>query len=151
MSTPTSKSNILWALRSHGLDESVTVTQVLENKVFAWPVNSKTGLVDHSLMIYVMLNDWPQDPNFASLHFHGTRSAVREPGGVHPALQVCFHPSPNDLYPYFVEVDLDESAPRGLRGALWHGYEVLKGRVTGRKTDQTRIFNLLCKRFGDTT
>lgn len=165
-SEPTAQQNILRVLRHLGLADSVTITDPegkYPNKFFCWPRGD--GLIKRAV-----LKRWKRDPKFASMHFHGTDAAFREPGGVHPCLQVCFHETadyvvqcerhgvvpPEWLTPefvqaqeYFIEIDLDESAPgKNPINLLWHGAEVLRSQMFGKSTDQNRIAKLINKRFG---
>jgi hypothetical protein len=134
----TAAENITRGLRAIGLDSLVVITRPDEDRVWGWP----TGELEE----YCKAHGWFTDPAFVAEHEHGagTRS-YREPYGCHPALQICFHPSPAGD---FVEIDYDYAAPVDLAGLLEHGAEVLHNAVAGSKTDQQRVAALLDHRFG---
>lgn len=140
---PTARDNILRVLRHYGWEFLINITEEGPYYVKAWPMTD--GLLKN-----ITLLDWPQDPNFASQYFHGTKVAFREPGDVSPALQVCFHPL-FDRYDkircYFIEIDLDYHAPVGLKGKIRHGLEVLGHKILGKKTNQEKVAKMLDKRF----
>ena len=138
----TARENIERLLRHLGLEDAVVITRELEDRVFGWPVGDK-------LLTRMLAENWPRDPKRVSERFHGSSVAFREPGDPVPALQVVLHFHPERTWParYFVELDLDEGSPYGLRGALRHAWQVIRNALTGGKTDQDRIARLLDRRL----
>lgn len=134
--------NVLRVLEHLGLAESLAITRAEEDRVYAWPVNDE-------LLRTAVLGEWYQDFKMVVEGYHGGRISFREPRGVRPSMQVVFHPadSVGQPWPYFLEMDMDESAPTGVLGKIRHGWEVLRNSTTRRKTDQQRIAELLDRRF----
>jgi hypothetical protein len=108
----TAKQNIEQVLYHLGLTEYIKITKEAEDRVFGWP----------SPELHKILQDrgWIYDPNLIAGGMHGTGSkSYREPEGVHPAMQIVFHPFISSLEMEtfnpasieFVEIDLDFSAP----------------------------------------
>ena len=137
--SPSIQDNILRVLCHLKLEDSVIITRQDEDRVWGWPS-------DDSFLRHVVLNEWWQDSKISAQHYHGGRVSFRE-RGVRPALQVVFHPAPPDWpYVYFLELDLDENSPATLWGKFRHGVEVLGNMVSGSKTRQDRIAELLDER-----
>jgi hypothetical protein len=134
----TAYDNIVRGLKALGLDDAVEITSLDEDRVWGWPVGSR-------LFAYMIQNKWNLDISAAADSFHGTKYSFREPGGVHPALQICYHAHKEKP---FVEIDFDLSAPNGGIGSFFgHAWEVVSNTVLRRKTDQARVAKLLDKRF----
>jgi len=128
-------------LRYYGLDRHVSITKVETDRVFGWAYDSK-------LLEFAISNGWNPDDRFSAGITHGTQFSFREPGGVRPALQVCFHPyhTPTTSS-YFLEIDLDLASPAGgWRSFFIHAGEVIANLITRKKTDQDKIAKLLNKR-----
>jgi len=139
---PGAALNIRRLLAELGLAGTVVITREEADRVWGWPVAS--GLLDQ-----VIQRGWTPDVGRAAEAMHGTKVSYREPGGVRPALQICFHPAgPDAPAPYFLELDIDEAAPLGgPLSFLVHAKEVVVNTVLRRKTSQARIAKLLDKRF----
>lgn len=136
-------NNVRRVLANLGLADSLTITRCDEDRVWAWPVGDV-------LLRHIVLNGWRMDVPEAADAMHGTGVSFREPGGVSPALQICFHPAdPDSPAPYFLELDIDFHAPdwRHPIAVAGHGLEVFKNWVSGSKTDQGKIAAALDKRF----
>jgi hypothetical protein len=138
---PNIVDNVRRILAHYGLEHVVAVSPeaVEEDRFYGWPNG-------HDLLVFMVLNRWPEDPQWAAEHHHGEDCiSFREPGNVRPALQVVLHPNrtPQETPygPYFIEFDCDEG--KGVR----HGIEVIRNAVTRKKTDQAVIAALLDKRF----
>jgi hypothetical protein len=142
--------NVCRILVHLGLADSVTVTRCDAGRVWAWPLDQE-GRANDLLLRHVVLSAWNVDIPEMAASMHGTRMSFREPRGVNPALQVCFHPAP-PTHPadYFLELDIDFHAPdwRHPIGLLGHGIEVLKNWATRGKTDQEKLAVALDRRFG---
>jgi len=138
---PTAEQNIRRALKCLALDRSISITSFEDDAVYGWPD------LAHSLFVRCIREQWVPDIVTAAQAFHGTVLAMREPGGVRPAMQVYFIPAPGA---YFIGIDLDEEAPalRHPINTLRHGWRVLWKTVTRRQKDQDFIARLLDKRFG---
>ena len=105
------------------------------------------------LLRLVFFGGWVEDPAFAAEHYHGTKFARREPGGVSPNLHVVFYPLKDPggwPWPYFVEVHLDFHAAdfKHPDQLIEHGLEVAENTVAGGVTDQVKIAEALDRRFG---
>jgi hypothetical protein len=123
-----------------GLSSLVIITKEDQDRVWGWP--------KPELETYCKENGWYRDPHFAAdaEHGDGTRS-YREPDGVRPAMQMCFHPYPPGE---FVEIDYDYAAPQAdVESALIHLGEVVSHDITHGKTSQERIAQMLDRRFGN--
>lgn len=132
-----------------GLADSITVTRSDADRVWAWPLDQEARAND-LLMRHVVLGAWRMDVPELAGAMHGTQVSFREPKGVNPVLQVCFHPAPpGHPADYFLELDIDFHAPdwRHPIGLLGHGVEVLKNWASRGKTDQGKIAEALDKRF----
>lgn len=138
--------NVRRMLRHYALAEAVWLTAELEDRVFGWPNG-------HDLLAFVIAERWNPDGRHAAALHHGTQFSYREPGGVRPALQCCFHAVASAGATearqgrYFVELDFDYASPAG---GWWsfviHAGEVLTNVLTGAKTDQGRIARGLDRR-----
>ena len=132
---PTIESNLARILRHYGLADHVHLTMFEQDRAWGW--------ADPLLFNLIVAQGW--DPSLRDIAEweHGTKVSFREPRGVRPALQVCFHPFGES---YFVELDFDLASPWGLRGFWTHAWEVVGHWLTGSKTNQTRISAMLDKR-----
>lgn len=133
--------NVVAWLKHHNLFDAVKITRAEADRVFGWPVESR-------LLDYVVKNGWDSDPSWAALMQHGTKTSFREPNGVRPAMQVCFHTNHVDGEPrLFVEIDFDYASPSGgFTSFLTHASEVVSNTVARTKTDQSKIEAMLKKR-----
>lgn len=134
--------NVTRLLKHYGLETDVVITSVAEDRVFGWPTTSR-------ILDFMIVRGWnPDDRLTAGVH-HGTQFAYREPGGVRPALQICFHPHTSSIGgpAYFLEIDFDYASPAGGIGSFFiHVWEVICNFLTRRKTNQQKISRLLNKR-----
>ncbi len=134
----TSLQNVTRGLDYLGLSAFVTITRADVDRVWGWPTPD--------LEFSCKARGWLTDPGFIaeSDHGEGTRS-YREPGGCHPAMQICFHPQ---LGGEFCEIDYDLAAPEAdVASAIIHLGEVIDHAITHGTTDQDRISRMLDKRF----
>lgn len=139
MNEATAYNNIMRVLRHLGLDKTLTVYGVGVDRIYASPIG--TTLED-----YAKSHQWMRDPACIVERLHGGGWSYREPDGTHPAMQLVFHPVADSRI--VVEIDLDESAPVDVVGALWHLKEVATNHIFNRKTDPKTIAYLLDRRFG---
>ena len=139
----TIRENVLRVLEHHGLADSLAITREDEDRLWAWPVND-------NLLRHVVLNEWFEDIRQIAAAYHGGRLSFRE-RGVRPALQlvVHLHQAEGSPWPYFLELDLDQGAPSGVVGFFRHAWEVARNALTGGKTDQQSIREMLDRRFQD--
>jgi hypothetical protein len=144
-------TNVNRILRHYDLHTDVYITSSDIDRVWGWSYDGK-------LLEFVITKDWNPDDRLVSKTGHGTQFSFREPGGVRPALQVCFHPvasivdfeRPSDKVfknHYFLEIDFDYASPSGgFWSLLAHIAEVFTNFVTRRKTNQRKISKMLDKR-----
>jgi hypothetical protein len=118
----------------------VVITKADADRVWGWPLGTK--LLDH---VTKKGHEWLKDPPWLVEWAHGGGMSFREPDGCHPAMQIIFHPQGAG---HSLEIDIDESAPVDVVSAIWHGEEVLTNFIGHKLTDQSRIAELLDKRFG---
>ena len=129
--------NVQRILRHYGLDKDVSITRTEPDRVFGWSCHSR-------ILEFVIAHNWNPDDRVIAGAAHGTQYSFREPGGVRPALQICFHPY---IDKYFLEFDLDYASPAGgFWSFLTHAKEVVLNFLTRTKTDQEKIARLLDKR-----
>lgn len=144
----TIKDNVMRVLNQLGMSGLVDITREEGDRVFAWPIGP-------GLRRRLRAEEWMRDPGVIAGQMHGDGSeSYREPSGVHPALQVVFHPDPDfdkekDGGPQyeFVEIDLDKSAPVDVVDGVGHAVEVLHNLLHKEKTDQQMIAMMLDRRF----
>ena len=137
---PTIVDNVIFWLKAHELQGSICITSNADDRCYAWPRGNQ-------LLNYMVENGWNPDPNWAGELMHGTQYSFREPGGVHPAMQVCVHPAIGKNPPYFFEIDFDLSSPAGGIGDFFvHAGEVIIG-LFGSKTNQEKVAELLHERL----
>lgn len=135
-SEPTIEDNLARILRHYGLLDHVHLTLFEPDRGWGW--------ADAMLFNLIVAQGWDPSLRDVAEHEHGTKVSFREPNGVRPALQVCFHPFMDH---YFVELDFDLASPwSGIGGFLTHSWEVLTHWLTGSKTNQARISAMLDKR-----
>jgi hypothetical protein len=137
--------NVTRWLAHHGLLGTIDITSNEEDRCYGWPKS-------HDFLGYMVENEWDSDAAWAANMQHGGKRSFREPGGVHPCLQVVFHPVKLEErkkmpWVYFVEIDFDLSSPlSGPLDLIEHSGEVIVG-LTGKKTSQQQVADLLDKRF----
>lgn len=146
------KDNIQRVLTHLHLDNLISLTDADDpehpDRVYGWPIGP-------ALRRRLRQEGWAHDPNLIAGAMHGEGSdSYREPTGVHPALQIVFHPDPDynaqsDGGPQyeFAELDLDLSAPVDVADTIGHAAEVLDNLMHSKKTDQEKIARLLDRRF----
>lgn len=102
---------------------------------------------DFNLMEYWEALDWTRELESTTKLSHGPTAIVsyREKD-ISPALQITKHYK-NDEFIY--EIDLDIYAPQHMSWRLFaHTFEVLKNKITRKKTDPKKIAKLLKKNRG---
>ena len=133
---PTIKDNLGRILRHYGLESHVALTRYEEDRAWGW--------AGGRLFDLIVAQGWDPDIGAVAQGLHGSKVAFREPRGVRPALQVCFHPYKDA---YYVELDFDYASPSGGFTSFWvHTWEVLHNWWTGAKTNQAKVAKLLDKR-----
>lgn len=144
ITNPTIKENVLRILTHYGLQDSVVITLEMPDRVYAWPTSD-------SLRDFLISNKWDVSLDKITSINHGDGHSYREPGAVHPAMQIVLHPSKNRdaTWPYWAEIDIDFWSPLGgdLVSLLGHTIEVAHNKIHHELTDQEKISRLLDERF----
>jgi hypothetical protein len=133
--SPGSRRNIEAVLAHLGVG-GVVITREEEDRCYGWDTNGE-------LLKYVVMENWARDADKVAQGHHGSTVIASFREKVEPSLQVCFHR--HDESSYFVEIDLDHVPPTPFRPdrILRHGFEVVRNQITGGKTDQDAIAELL--------
>jgi len=137
-------TNVSRILRHYGLYTDVFITSEDIDRVWGWSLDGR-------VLEFVVAKNWNPDDRLISKVGHNTQFSFREPGGVRPALQICFHPAVNQETSrknhYFLEIDFDYASPSGgFWSLLAHIKEVFINFLTKRKTNQKKISRMLDKR-----
>jgi hypothetical protein len=141
--SPTIKDNVLRMLAHYGLQDSINITRVSPDRVAGWPTSE-------ALRDFLVANKWAVCLDKITSINHGNGHSFREPGAVHPAMQIVLHPDDNSvIWPYWVEIDIDFWSPLGgdLVSLVGHTIEVAHNTIHHDLTDQEKISRLLDVRF----
>lgn len=119
-------------LQWKGLDDDVVITEVLEDRVFGWPVTDR-------LWKYCVSHLKAVDPPQVTEALHGGPVSFRE--NARPSLQVVFHSFDENV---FVEMDFDIYPPTRFHWALAHLFtEVIPHALFRTRTNPDAVMRLL--------
>lgn len=131
-------------LTHYGLQDSINITRVKPDRVAGWPTSE-------ALRNFLFSNKWDVCLDKITSINHGNGHSYREPGAVHPAMQIVLHPVDylGSPWPYWAEIDIDFWSPLGgdIVSLVGHTIEVAHNKIHHDLTDQEKISQLLDIRF----